>query len=221
MTRPAYLKGGAALAAILALGACNKSGPGVAMEQGEWETTVQITNASLDNLPPEIRQQMGQVPLNQPQTTRGCMAVTADVVRIQNLRFTVPEPSARGAGCEVAELSMEGGRLTGRMSCTGIPFGPMSMGGGQTMNVSGEMNGTYTPNSAEATGRGELRIGDRSGSVEVRFTSRRLGACPAPRPYTPPPPPPPMMLPESDMNAMAPATNDVMVPMPDSNVSGM
>lgn len=182
MIKRSHVSFGAALAVIATLGACNKGGANVAMEPGEWETTVQVTNVSMDNLPPEMRNEMGSMPINQPQTTRGCMVATADVIRIENLRFTIPDPSMRGAGCTLAELVMEGGQLRGRLSCNGLP-GPPS-GGAQTMNLSGEMNGTYTSNSAQATAHGEVHFGDRSGSGNMRITSRRIGACPPPQPFT-------------------------------------
>jgi len=57
------------------------------------------------------------------------------------------------------------------------------------MSLSSELDGSYTPNSLRATARGEVRFGARSGSGEVRITSRRIGACPPPRPYTPYSPP--------------------------------
>jgi hypothetical protein len=205
MSRGSYLRAGAALVAIALLGAC-KGGTKVAMEPGEWETTVTITSASLDNLPPEMRAQMGSTPLNQPQTTRGCMAATADAIRVENLRFTVPDPGMHGAGCQMIDFTMEGGQLSGRLNCTGIPAGPM-MTSGQTMTVSGELNGTYSANTAQAEMHGELRVGDRSGSAALRFTSRRVGACPAPRPYTPPIPIP-SEVPEMDNVTMDNMTMD-------------
>jgi hypothetical protein len=215
MIKRSHVSLGAALAAVVALGGCGKGGgANVAMEPGEWETTVQVTNVSLENLPPEMRNQMGSMPTNQPQTTRGCMIATADVVRIENLRFTIPEPSMHGAGCTLAELVMEGGQLRGRLSCNGLP-GPPSGGTAQTMNLSGELNGTYTPNSAQATAHGEVHFGDRSGSGDMRITSRRIGACPPPQVYTPPPMET-MNLPLEEMN-----TIDMMPPVDNVTTNAM
>ncbi|HEV7659165.1 MAG TPA: DUF3617 family protein [Allosphingosinicella sp.] len=205
MTRYKHLLSGAALAALGMLGGCGGGGNGngagggnvVVMEPGEWETTFQITNIQTENLPPEMRDQANQAQ-GRSQTVRNCLAGSADVIRIQNLRFTVPVPMAGpgpAPGCRMPELSMESGRIRLQMSCEGMP-GPM-MGGG-TMSMSAEMNGTYTANSVEATGRGEVRMSGGRGSAEMRMTGRRLGACPAPRPYIPPPVPQPM----PDMNTM-------------------
>jgi hypothetical protein len=210
MTRTRHLLSGAALAALGLLGGCGGAGGGnvVVMEPGEWETTFQITNVQTENLPPEMRDQASRAQ-GRTQTVRNCLAGSADVVRIQNLRFTVPVPmagpgSAPAPGCRMPELSMEGGRIRLQMSCEGMP-GPM-MGGG-TMSMSAEMNGTYTANSVEVTGRGEVRMSGGRGSAEMRITGRRLGACPPPRPYMPTPMPQPMPQPMPDMNTM-----DVMPP---------
>ena len=205
MTRFKHLLSGAALAGLGLLGGCGSGGGGnaVVMEPGEWEMTARVTNIQTENLPPEMREQANRAQ-NQSNTARNCLTVSADVIRIQNLRFTVPMPMAGPGpvpGCRMPELSMEGGRIRMQMSCDGIPAGGGMMGpGAQTMSMSGEMNGTYTANSVEVTGRGEVRMGGGRGSAEMRITGRRLGPCPAPRPYVPPPMPVPQPMP--DMNAV-------------------
>jgi hypothetical protein len=179
-----------AAALALALAACNGgggSGGGGAIEPGEWETIAELTKVDVSNLPEEMRRNM-RMPASRTTTTRGCWVMTADRVRIENLRFTIPEPALRGAGCTLPELVLEGGTLRGRMRCTGLPA-PPTAGGAGTMSVSGELDGSYAPNRVQATMRGEIRFGARSGSADVRFTSRRLGQCPPapPRPvYAPP-----------------------------------
>ena len=208
---------GAALVALGLLGGCGGGGGGgnvVVMEQGEWEMTTVVSNVQTENLPPEMRPPGNMQ--NQSITQRNCLPVSADVIRIQNLRFTVPVPMAGPSpSCRMPELSMEGGRIRMQMSCEGIPAGRGMMGpGAQTMSMSGEMNGTYTANSVEVTGRGEVRIGGGRGSAEMRVTGRRIGACPPPRPYMPPPMPQPVPMPMPDVNAtemMPPeATNNMM-----------
>jgi hypothetical protein len=208
MTKYKHLLSGAALVALGMLGGCGGGGGSVvAMETGEWEMTARVTNVQMENMPPEMREQASRMQ-NQSSTARNCLTVTADVIRIQNLRFTIPMPMAGPGpvpGCRIPELSMEGGRIRVQMSCEGMPAGNPMMGAGQTMSMSGEMNGTYTAGSVEVTGRGEVRVGDRRGSGEMRITGRRIGACPAPRPYTPPPMPMPVPV-QPDMNAMPDAT---------------
>jgi uncharacterized protein DUF3617 len=206
MTKIKHLLSGAGLAALGLLGGCGGGGGNVVvMEPGEWEMTTRVTNVQTENLPPEMRGSGNQMQ-NQTITQRSCLPVSADVIRIQNLRFTVPLPMAGPGpvpGCRMPELSMEGGRIRMQMSCDGIPAGGGMMGpGGQTMSMSGEMNGTYTANSVEVTGRGEVRVGGGRGSAEVRITGRRIGACPAPRPYMPQPMPQPVPMPMPDANAM-------------------
>ena len=208
MTKHHILASAALLA--LALGSCGGSGGGgnVAMERGEWETTVQITNLRVDNLPPFIRDDMRRMPGNGTQTTRGCWPMTAAVVRIEELRFSPPELDRPGPECHIPELVMEGGRLRGRMRCTGLP-GP-GMERGSSMTVSGELDGSYTATSLQANASGEVRFGVQSGSADVRITSRRLGACPSRPRYVPPPYVPSPDMPESNMPMVAPAP----VPMP-------
>lgn len=212
MTKYKHLLSGAALAALGMLGGCGGGSGGgnvVAMEAGEWEMTTRVTNVQMENMPPEMREQ-GNRAQNQSSTARNCLSVTADVIRIQNLRFTVPVPMAGpgpAPGCRMPELTMEGGRIRLQMSCEGMPAGGM-MGSGQTMAVSGEMTGTYTTSSVDITGRGEVRIGGGRGSAEMRVTGRRIGPCPPPRPYMPPPVPQPVPMP--DMNAIETMPTDDM-----------
>ena len=199
---------GTALAASLLLGGCGRGGgSNTAMERGEWETTVQITNIRVDNLPEWLRRDMGRMPANRTQTARGCWPMTADLVRIENLRFTPPEIESGGPECEVPELVMEGGRLRARLSCTGLPGPAVEREG--PMTLSGELDGSYTANSLQATASGEVRFGARSGSADVRITSRRIGPCrPRPR-YVPPPYVP---NPDAASNMAAPAPMAVPVP---------
>lgn len=192
MIKSMHMRSGGALVAVLMLGSCGGGtgtggggGAVVAMEMGEWEWTMRVANVRMDNLPPEMRGEMGRMRTNESRTERSCVSATADVVRIQNLRFTVPMPGRPEAGCRIAELSMESGRIRGEMSCEGVPMGPFR--DARTMSMSGEMNGTYSARSLDMTARGEVRIGANNGSAEMRIGGRRIGACPPPRPYMPPP----------------------------------
>ena len=139
------------------------------MEPGEWETIAELTRVDVSNLPEEMRRNL-RIPTERRTTTRGRWVMSADRIRIENLRFTIPEPALRGAGCTMPELILEGGTLRGQMNSTGLPAPPMA-GGPRTMTISGAMDGSYAPNSVRATTRGEMRLGDRSGSVEVRITT--------------------------------------------------
>jgi hypothetical protein len=198
MIKRTHIMPGAALAAGFMLVSCGGGGAVVAMEPGQWEMTMRVVNVRMDNLPAGMRTEMSQMRNNQSRTSRDCLTVSADVVRIQNLRFTVPNVGRGPApGCRIAELSMKGGRIRGEMSCDGLPAAPF--GDAQTMSMSGEMNGTYTARSLDLTARGEMRMGAQNGGAEIRVTGRRIGACP-PRPaYTPPPTyvPRPVMVPRT------------------------
>ncbi|HYI49607.1 MAG TPA: DUF3617 domain-containing protein [Allosphingosinicella sp.] len=179
-----HVQAGTALVAAFMLGSCGGGGGAVvALEPGQWEMTMRVTSVRMDNMPPEMREQMRGMRANETSTSRDCMRVTADVIRIQNLRMTVPQPGRPEASCRIAELSMEGGRIRGELSCEG-----MMIPGSRTMSMSGRMNGSYTAQSMDFTAGGEMRIGAQNGSVEVRVTGRRIGACTPPRPYLGPPP---------------------------------
>lgn len=207
MIKRGYVLSGTALAAAAAmLGSCNRGGAAVVMEPGEWEMTMRFNNVRMDNMPPEMQEEIRRA--SNSHTTRDCMTVTADVIRIENLRFTIPQYGRSPASCRIAELSMEGGRIRGQLNCDGVPADRA-----QTLSLSGEMNGTYSANSMDVSARGEVRMGNSNGSAEVQFTGRRIGACPPPPPpYVPPPAvnmPEPML--ENDMmpvdNSYLPADN--------------
>jgi hypothetical protein len=140
MIRRTHFLYGSALAAIVLLAACGGGrgggGNAVAMQPGQWETTAELTKMDLGNLPPEMRAELDRQPPRRTSTTRGCWVMSADLVRIENLRFTIPDFYTRGAGCTVPELVMEGGTLSGRMSCTGLPAPRQEPGSRATMTVS-------------------------------------------------------------------------------------
>jgi hypothetical protein len=207
---------GAALIAAAMLGSCSGGGGGavVAMEPGQWEMTMRVINVRMDNLPAGMRTEMSQMRNNESRTSRDCLTVSADVVRIRNLRFTVPMPGPGPApGCRIAELSMESGNIRGEMSCEGLPAAPF--GNAQTMSMSGGMNGTYTARSLDLTARGEMRMGAQNGSAEIRITGRRIGACPPPRPYAPPP----SMVPQSPPVMVPQTVPDTYAPPPSGNLA--
>ena len=210
MIKPTHIMSGAMLAAGIMLGSCSGGGAVVAMEPGQWEMTMRVVNVRMDNLPEGMRTEMSQMRNNESRTSRDCLTVSADVVRIQNLRFTVPNAGpGRAPGCRIAELSMEGGRIRGQMSCEGLPLGG-AMWDARTMSMSGEMNGTYTARSLDLTASGEMRMGAQNGSAQIRVTGRRIGACPARRAYTPPHnyTPPPVMVPQAVPESDPPASEN-------------
>src|SRR5215212_7770542 len=105
MNRRNHMMFGAAL--TLGLAACGGAGGGgnVAMAPGEWETTAELTKIDISNLPEEMRRDL-HMPASRTTTTRGCWVMTADMIRSQNLRFTMPGPMLRGAGCNFPEVTL-------------------------------------------------------------------------------------------------------------------
>src|ERR1043165_5486524 len=129
MIKPVFGRCAAALA--LGLGACSGGGGGGAIEPGEWETIAELTRVDVSNLPEEMRRDM-RVPADRRTTMRGCWTMTADRIRVENLRFTIPEPMGRSTSCTLPELVLEGGTLRGRISCTGLRAPVMAGGTQQT-----------------------------------------------------------------------------------------
>ena len=171
------LGAGACLIAFGLLGSCSRSA--VAMDPGEWEMTAEITNVSGDNMPADARRDVERM-REHPQRSRSCMPASADVIRIQNLRFEIPDGRSRG-DCTVEELSMEGGAIKGRLNCRGLP---------QNIDINASLDGTYSADDLSMTGRVEVTKGRENGSVELRVTGRRVGDCQ--RPSRPPPMPTPV-----------------------------
>lgn len=210
---------GTALLATGALWGCSKGGGGGAAQSfneapaataytitpGQYETTVKMTNATVEGFPPEMQQRLQQMQ-NNPQTQRGCIPIGFSLksASLRNLRFTLPNNMG---GCNIGEVSQEGGTMRGNLSCDirnlpqGNPNAP------RAVSMSANWNGTYSPDStstftmhAEANEPG----GTHRGNVDIEISTRRVGDCPAgANPFGPTPPrptmPPPTM---EDMNTM-------------------
>jgi hypothetical protein len=207
---------GAVLVGAAALASCNSGGGGetAAMgaaasgaykqSPGQYETKIEITNASLEGFPEEARQQLDQM-RQQPIVQSQCMPLgfSLDSMDLRNMRFTFPENMG---GCNLAELSQNGGNAKMVLNCEirNLPQRDPSMP--QAVNVSANFEGTYRENEWSMTGRGDLTVPNdnaRKGNIEVRMSSRRTGECQAAPSYSPPPPTP--MAPAPDMNSTGPS----------------
>jgi hypothetical protein len=166
-------------------------------QPGNYETTIRITEASLQGFPPEMQQQIDQA-RQQPMTQTQCIpfGFSMDSMSLRNLRFTLPQNIG---GCNVAEVKLEGGSMSGSLSCEirnlpqGRPDAP------RAINASMTYSGTYSADTYNMTIQGEATEpgnDSRRGNVKVEIASRRVGDCPAggsvmapPRPtYAPTPP---------------------------------
>jgi hypothetical protein len=170
---------------------------------GQYETRIEITNASLEGFPEEARRELDRV-RQQPIVQSQCMPLgfSLDSMDLRNMRFTFPDNMG---ACNLAELSQNGGNAKMVLNCEirNLPQRDPSMP--QAVNVSANFEGTYRENEWNMTGRGDLTVPNdnaRKGNIEVRMSSRRTGECQATPSYSPPPP---TMTPAPDMNSTGPS----------------
>jgi hypothetical protein len=176
---------------------------------GQYETRIEVTNASLEGFPAEAQQQLNQL-RQQPMVQTQCVPIgfSLDSMDLRNMRFSFPNNMG---GCNLAELSQTGGNAKMVLNCEirNLPQRDASMP--QAVNIAANFEGTYSENTWNMTGRGDLTVPNdnaRKGNIEVRMSSRRLGDCPAQPAYTPPPPTPMPMPSAPDMNSTAPDMNE-------------
>jgi len=175
------------------------------MTPGNYETTIRITELSLQGVPAEMQQNLERM-RQQPITQTQCLpiGISMDSMNLRNLRFTFPNDMG---GCNIAEMRTEGGTMSGSMSCEvrnlpqGAPDAPRAMNGSLTFN------GTYSPNTYNATMEGQATEpgnDSRRGNIKVEMSSRRTGDCPAQPAFSPTTTPPPTMMPVPSGNETVP-----------------
>jgi hypothetical protein len=133
---------------------------GVTMEAGEWETTVQVVDMSMPNLPAGV-----SMPTPPTTTVRSCL--TPEQVRRPDADFFT---GSQQSGCTYENMSMRNGRIQGSVQCDT---------GAGTMRSTFE--GQFTPTSYEMTQRMQM-AGEGAGAgmnMESRVTGRRIGDCPS------------------------------------------
>lgn len=133
------------------------------MEPGQWEATNEILSASAPGLPKNALDQM----VGQKTTVSNC--VTPEQAARPSANFLAAQ---KDSDCTYQNFSMEGGRVTGTMSCkSGQVQGAMVM----------KMDGRYDARSYEmnmemnASGMAE----GMSMVLKARTTGRRIGDCAA------------------------------------------
>ncbi len=160
--------------AALATAACGNPGKGgqtaeevaeemsaLKLEAGQWEATTEILSASAPALPPEALRQM----VGQKQTVSNC--VTPEQAAKPSANFLAGQ---KNSDCTYQDFSMEGGRMSGTMTCTGS-----GMPGKMVMN----MEGSYDPRSYDMNMSMEAGglPGGMNITVKARTTGRRVGTC--------------------------------------------
>lgn len=165
-----------ASAALLALAACGKgeekgrkqSAQEVAkemaalkMEPGQWEATNEILSATAPGLPAEALKQM----VGQKSTVSNC--VTPEQAAKPSANFLAAQKSSN---CTYQDFSMEGGRMTGTMTCSGgqVP-------GQMEMKMEGEYDARSYAMNMDMNAKG--MPGGMTLAIKARTTGRRTGDC--------------------------------------------
>lgn len=134
---------------------------GLAIQPGEWEVASEVTGVSAPNLPIVARNRM----IGPRGRARGC--ITPEQAARPDAGFLAGQ--GRG-GCNFADFTMTGGRITGTMRCT-------EPGGGTT---TARMTGDYAGDGYRLGMTIETPIPDGTTMrIETRTTGRRVGDCPA------------------------------------------
>lgn len=133
----------------------------VKIDPGQWESSTEIL-AVTGPLPEEALNQMR----GQRTTVRNC--ITPEQAARPSANFLAAQ---QGSECSYRDFSMQGGKLSGSMTCTGGQF-------------PGEMNttmrGDYGPQSYDMTMDMETSAGIAGGPelrITARTSGRRVGDC--------------------------------------------
>ncbi|HEX8256322.1 MAG TPA: DUF3617 domain-containing protein [Allosphingosinicella sp.] len=167
----------AAAAALLSLAACNRS-PQVdevdmtadevaeqlaemKIKPGQWEATNEIISASAPGLPPETLKQM----VGQKTTVKNC--ITPEQAAKPNHNFLAVQQNSE---CTYQDWAMEGGRMTGTMTCSG---------GEMPGNVVMTMDGKYGETAYDLNMNMETSglPGGMTMNIQARTTGRHVGEC--------------------------------------------
>lgn len=132
----------------------------VKVEPGQWEATTEIVSAK-GALPAEALEQMAG------RRTSASNCITPEQAARPSAKFLAAQ---QDSDCTYQDFQMEGGKISGRMSCSG---GQML---GEMVTV---MNGDYGPESYDMTMQMEtpgLPGGDKI-EITARTQGRRVGEC--------------------------------------------
>ena len=158
-----------AAAPALLLAACGGGGDSVALQPGQWETSVQFSSIEIPGAPEAAVAQMKQA-MSRPQTRSECITPEQAANPTGNM------VNAGGGNCQFSESTFEGGTIRMRGTCQQPGAGTATM----------SMDGSYTATTMEAQITSEVQApegapagGPQSVRMSGTFTSRRTGDCPA------------------------------------------
>jgi hypothetical protein len=131
------------------------------MEPGQWEATNEIVSANAPGLPAEALKQM----VGQKSTVSNC--VTPEEAAKPSANFLTAQ---KNMDCTYQDFSMDGGKMTGTMSCTGG-----QMPGRMVMKMAGD----YSPRAYDMNM--DMEAGGLPGgmkmTIKARTIGRRIGDC--------------------------------------------
>ena len=132
----------------------------VKIEPGQWEVTNEITEATSPGVPAQMLQQM----VGQKTTIANC--VTPEQVEKPDASFLTAQ---KNNDCKYEDFSMTGGRMTGRIICSGG-----QMPGQMVMTMDGRYESASYDMTADMT-----MTGGPGGEMKMktRTTGKRVGDC--------------------------------------------
>lgn len=131
----------------------------IALQPGQWETTVEVTRLSVSNMP------QGITPPTPPPTTAS-YCLTAEQAARPSAGFLTGGGEA--GGCSYENFSMANGQLSGAVTC--------NVAGTSSRST---FSGQFTPTSYEMTTQVEATAAGMTTESETRTTARRVGECPS------------------------------------------
>lgn len=165
-----------ALACLAALAACGQPTPkgremsakevakqlsSAKIEPGQWEATNEILSASAAGVPADMLKSMA----GKATTIRNC--ITPEQAAKPDASFLTAQ---NNSNCTYRDFSMEGGKMTGTMTCNG---------GAMPGTVEMKMNGTYGPRNYRMDMDMSTNATGVTMNIKSRATGRRIGDCTA------------------------------------------
>jgi len=149
------------------------------IQEGQWETIVQLTGMELPNATPEQQAQLRrQINVDQPQPPQ-CLSQAQAQTFLRDLRGEVPP------GCQISDEVYGAGVIRTTISCAAQAGRPA---------VTFKIDGTFTATTMNATVTEEATSPQGTMRRSQRLRARRTGDCtptpPAPQIQSMPAPPP-------------------------------
>lgn len=150
------------LPALALLSACGSADG--ELTAGNWKSTMTITKFEVPGAPAAVAQQASAM-VGKPQSTEACMNPAQAKLGVRDF-----SSSMQKGDCKMEDYKQGGGKMSGRMVCTGGGFGAPSMA----------MEGTYTKEKVSMTLSGEVteaKIPGGKANIEMSLSSERIGDC--------------------------------------------